>query len=158
MRTKIWLIVNLSFIGFCSKGLAQPSLADAKAPILAARELYFKNSDHYIDAVTDYNGHPEFWSIGNLDSSTRSLRIVWYQQEHLYMEIYRLDQGNLIYALEETKDMPFNHLIQSLWRCEYYIRDVKVIDYTSLGMGKTENDTWDPDSILVQFHKRQAER
>lgn len=157
MRTKIWLIVNLSFIGFCANGLAQPSLADVKAPILAAKELYFKNSDRHIDTVTDYNGYPEFWSIDNLDSHTHSFRIMWYQQEHLYTEIYLLDEGNLIYALEEIKDMPFNHRLQSRWRCEYFIQDDLVIDYTSLGMGKTEDDTWDPESVLVQFRKRQAE-
>src|SRR5690606_22218915 len=157
MRTKIWLIVNLSFIGFCTKGLDKPSLADVDAAILAAKELYFKNSDRQIDAVTDCNGHPEFWAVGQPDAHTQSFRITWYHEDQLYTEIYLLKDGRLVYALEEVKRMRLNHYTQSVWRCEYFIKDDRVIDYTSLGHGKTEDDSWEPESILIQFNARKAE-
>src|SRR5690606_14922087 len=115
---------------------AQQSLAEAKAPILIVRDLYFKTSDHTIDAVTDCNGYPEFWTVGQPDAHTQSFRITWYHEDQLYSEIYLLKDGRLVYVLEEVKRMRLNHYTQSVWRCEYFIKDDKVIDYTSLGHGK----------------------
>ena len=151
------LIVALFFMGLFTHAFAQQSLADAKAPILIARDLYFKTSDHPIDAVTDCNGHPEFWTVGQPDAHTQSFRISRYHEEELHTEIYLLKDGRLVYALEEVKRMRLNHYTQSVWRCEYFIKDGKVIDYTSLGHGKTEDDAWEPQSILIQFGKRKAE-
>src|SRR5690606_218520 len=78
-------------------------------------------------------------------------------EDQLYTEIYLLKDGRLVYALEEVKRMRLNHYTQSVWRCEYFIKDDEVIDYSSLGHGKTEDDAWEPESILVQFCKRTAD-
>ena len=144
-------------MGMSTQMFAQQSLVDAKAPILTVRDLYFKTSDHTIDAVTDCNGHLEFWTVGQPDAHTQSFRITWYQEDQLCTEIYLLKEGRPIYVLEEIKRMPLNHYTQSVWRCEYFIKDDRVIDYTSLGHGKTEDDAWEPESILIQFSDRKAE-
>ena len=158
MRTaKILIMVSILSIGTFTNGFAQQSLVDAKAPILTVRDLYFKTSDHSIDAVTDCNGHPEFWTVGQPYAHTQSFRITRYHEDQLYTEIYLLKEGRLIYVLEEVKRMPPNHYTQSVWRCEYFIKDGKIIDYTSLGHGKTEDDAWEPESILIQFGNRKAE-
>src|SRR5690606_22947839 len=110
-----------------------------------------------IDVVTDFNDHPEFWTIDQLDTHTQSFRISWYHKEHLSTELYLVNDEKLIYAVEEVKTMRFNHYPQSVWRCEYFIKNDKVIDYKSLGHGKTEDDAWRPEEILTQFIKRKAE-
>ncbi|MGV3762826.1 hypothetical protein [Parapedobacter sp.] len=150
-------IAALLYISLFTHAFAQQSLAEAKAPILTVRDLYFKTSDHAIDALTDVNGYLEFWSVGQPDAYTQSFRISWYHEEQLYTEVYLLKGGRLVYALEEVKRMPPNHYTQSVWRCEYFIKDDRVIDYTSLGHGKTEDDAWEPESIMIQFGKRKAE-
>lgn len=147
----------IAFVGFCFQGLAQTSLADVKAPILAAKELYFNKANVSIDAVNNFNGHPEFWYIDQIDDRTRSFRISWYNGKYLHTELYLVQSENLIYALEEIKTMSFNQYAQSVWRCEYFIKGNTIIDYVSLGHGKTEDDTWEPESILIQFGKRKAE-
>ena len=158
MRTaKTLIMVSILSIGTFANGFAQQSLAEAKAPILIVRDLYFKTSDHIIDAVTDCNGYSQFWTVGQPDAHTQSFRISWYHEDQLYTEIYLLKDGRLVYALEEVKRMRLNHYTQSVWRCEYFIKDDEVIDYSSLGHGKTEDDAWEPESILVQFCKRKAE-
>jgi len=158
MRTaKTLIMLSIFSIGTFANGFAQQSLAEAKAPIQIVRDLYFKTSDHTIDAVTDCNGHPEFWAVGQPDAHTQSFRITRYHEEQLYTEIYLLKDRRLVYALEEVKRMPPNHYTQSVWRCEYFIKDGKIIDYTSLGHGKTEDDAWEPESILIQFGNRKAE-
>lgn len=136
---------------------AQSSLEELKEPILTVRELYFNTSNHHIDGVTDINVHPEFWTVDQLDTHTQAFRISGYHGEKLYTEIYLVKDGGLIYALEEVKGMPLNRRTQSTWRCEYFIKDGQVIDYTSLGHGKTEDDAWRPEDILVQFSKRKVE-
>jgi len=156
LQKKLFIAAFLS-IGLFSHAFAQQSLAEAKAPILIIRDQYFKTSDHIIDAVTDCNGHPEFWTVGQPDAHTQSFRISWYNKEQLYTEIYLLKEGRLVYALEEVKRMHLNHYTQSVWRCEYFIKDDRVIDYTSLGHGKTEDDVWEPESILIRLGKRKAE-
>lgn len=134
----------------------QSSLEELKAPILAVKELYFYKKNPSIDAVTDFNGHLEFWTFDSLDIQTHSLQITSYQDQTFFMEIYLVQDGKLIYALEEEKDMPFNHHTQSIWRCEYFIRSGRVFDYTSLGSGKTEDDNWNPEDIITQFSDRKS--
>lgn len=156
LQKKLFIAAFL-YIGLPIQVFAQQSLAEAKASIQIVRDLYFKTSDHTIDAVTDCNGHPEFWTVGQPDAYTQSFRITWYNEDQLCTEIYLLKEGRLIYVLEEVKRMPPNHYTQSVWRCEYFIKDGKIIDYTSLGHGKTEDDAWEPESILIQFGNRKAE-
>jgi|SRR5690606_17268323 len=91
---------------------AQQSLAEARAPSQIVRDLYFKTSDHPIDAVTDCNGHLEFWAVDQPDAHTQSFRITWYHEDQLCTEIYLLKDGRLDYSLEEVKRMRLNHYTQ----------------------------------------------
>lgn len=157
LRSKTLFMVSALTLTAFANAFAQASLTELKAPILTVRELYFNTSNHHIDGVTDINVHPEFWTVDQLDTHTQAFRISGYHGEKLYTEIYLVKDGGLIYALEEVKGMPLNRRTQSIWRCEYFIKEGQVIDYTSLGHGKTEDDAWRPEDILVQFSKRKAE-
>jgi len=154
---KTVLTLCIAIVGTFPKIVAQQTLADAKASILTVRELYFSKINQDIDAVTDFNGYPEFWAIDQMDTYTQALRISRYHQGQLYTELYIVKNKKPIYAIEEIKAMRFNNYTQSVWRCEYFIKDDKVIDYISLGHGKTEDDAWEPGSILNQFDKRKDE-
>lgn len=140
-----------------ANAFSQASLAELKDSILTARELYFDKASPGVDAVTDFNGYPEFWAIDQVNTHTQAFRISRYLEEVLYTELYLVQGKKLIYAIEEIKTLPFNLYAQFVWRCEYFIKDDKVIDYISLGHGKTENNHWDPDEILLQFNTRKAE-
>lgn len=157
LRSKTLFMISALTLTAFANAFAQASLTELKEPILTVRELYFNTSNHHIDGVTDINVHPEFWTVDQLDTHTQAFRISGYHGEKLYTEIYLVKDGGLIYALEEVKGMPLNRRTQSIWRCEYFIKEGQVIDYTSLGHGKTEDDAWRPEDILVQFSKRKAE-
>ena len=157
LRSKTLFMISALTLTAFANAFAQAFLTELKEPILTVRELYFNTSNHHIDGVTDINVHPEFWTVDQLDTHTQAFRISGYHGEKLYTEIYLVKDGGLIYALEEVKGMPLNRRTQSIWRCEYFIKEGQVIDYTSLGHGKTEDDAWRPEDILVQFSKRKAE-
>lgn len=136
---------------------AQSSLEELKAPIQDLKEVYFNTINSDIDATTDFNGYQEFWMVDSLDIHTQAIKILNYREEKLYTELYFVQYGKIIYALEEVKHIPINHHTQSIWRCEYYIKDERVVYYTSLGSGKTEDDQWSPEDIVIQFSNRKAE-
>ena len=136
---------------------AQSSLEELKAPIQDLKEVYFNTINSDIDAATDFNGYQEFWMVDSLDIHTQAIKILSYREEKLYTELYFVQYGKIIYALEEVKYIPINQDTQSIWRCEYYIKDERVVDYTSLGSGKTEDDQWNPEDIIIQFSERKAE-
>lgn len=136
---------------------AQSSLEELKAPIQDLKDVYFNTINSDIDAATDFNGYQEFWMVDSLDIPTQAIKILSYREEKLYTELYFVQYGKIIYALEEVKYIPINQHTQSIWRCEYYIKDERVVYYTSLGSGKTEDDQWSPEDIIIQFSNRKAE-
>lgn len=71
-----------------------------------------------------------------------------------YQEIYRIINGKLIYAIEQIESNHTDELNSVSWNCEYAIKDNKVVDYISLGMGKTETEWWEPESIFEQYESR----
>jgi len=157
LRLKTLSLIGIIAMTSFSNAYAQLSLEELKDPILAVKEMYFRKINPDVDAVTYFNGHLEFWTFDSLDKETHSLRITSYQNQTFYMDIYIVQDEKLIYALEEVKGMPLNHRTQSIWRCEYFIKDGQVIDYTSLGHGKTEDGAWRSEDILVQFRARKVE-
>ena len=150
------LVASILMINFAF-ARAQSSLEELKTPIQDLKEVYFNTINSDIDAATDFNGYQEFWMVDSLDIHTQAIKILSYREEKLYTELYFVQYGKIIYALEEVKGVPLNHRTQSIWRCEYFIKDGQVVDYTSLGHGKTEDDAWRPEDILVQFSKRKVE-
>ncbi len=150
------LVASILMISFAF-ARAQSSLEELKAPIQDLKEVYFNTINSDIDAATDFNGYQEFWMVDSLDIHTQAIKILSYREEKLYTELYFVQYGKIIYALEEVKHIPINHHTQSIWRCEYYIKDERVVDYISLGSGKTEDDQWNPEDIIIQFSDRKAE-
>lgn len=150
------LVASILMINFAI-ARAQSSLEELKAPIQDLKEVCFNTINSDIDAATDFNGYQEFWMVDSLDIHTQAIKILSYREEKLYTELYFVQYGKIIYALEEVKHIPINHHTQSIWRCEYYIKDERVVDYISLGSGKTEDDQWNPEDIIIQFSDRKAE-
>lgn len=150
------LVASILMISFAF-ARAQSSLEELKAPIQDLKDVYFNTINSDIDAATDFNGYQEFWMVDSLDIHTQAIKILSYREEKLYTELYFVQYGKIIYALEEAKYIPINQHTQSIWRCEYYIKDERVVYYTSLGSGKTEDDQWSPEDIIIQFSNRKAE-
>lgn len=150
------LVASILMISFAF-ARAQSSLEELKAPIQDLKDVYFNTINSDIDAATDFNGYQEFWMVDSLDIHTQAIKILSYREEKLYTELYFVQYGKIIYALEEVKYIPINQHTQSIWRCEYYIKDERVVYYTSLGSGKTEDDQWSPEDIIIQFSNRKAE-
>ena len=150
------LVASILMINFAF-ARAQSSLEELKVPIQDLKDVYFNTINSDIDAATDFNGYQEFWMVDSLDIHTQAIKILSYQEEKLYTELYFVQYGKIIYALEEVKYIPINQHTQSIWRCEYYIKDERVVYYTSLGSGKTEDDQWSPEDIIIQFSNRKAE-
>ena len=150
------LVASILMISFAF-ARAQSSLEELKAPIQDLKDVYFNTINSDIDAATDFNGYQECWMVDSLDIHTQAIKILSYREEKLYTELYFAQYGKIIYALEEVKYIPINQHTQSIWRCEYYIKDERVVYYTSLGSGKTEDDQWSPEDIIIQFSNRKAE-
>lgn len=150
------LVASILMINFAF-ARAQSSLEELKVPIQDLKDVYFNTINSDIDAATDFNGYQECWMVDSLDIHTQAIKILSYREEKLYTELYFVQYGKIIYALEEVNYIPINQHTQSIWRCEYYIKDERVVYYTSLGSGKTEDDQWSPEDIIIQFSNRKAE-
>lgn len=49
---------------------------------------------------------------------------------------------------------PINRFTEIGWYCKFYFEDGKLIPYLSHGHRKTENDNWNPESIVKSYKKR----
>lgn len=78
----------------------------------------------------------------------------------VYSEKYYLKNGSLIYAYEsELLYFPSLKIDDpSTWAGDFYFANNKMIDYVTLGHGKSEKDDWDPEKeILQRLRKRKVE-
>ncbi len=110
-----------------------------------------------VNAVTDFNGKTEFWRICEIDNGKRIIHINSHEKAVLYEEVYYEQNGELIYAEESIKHMPFNHYTLLSWTCQFYTKKGKLVSLMSLGHGKTEDDEWNPEIIFEMYKKRKAE-
>jgi hypothetical protein len=65
--------------------------------------------------------------------------------------------GELTIAYETEKfmfDGGYEPQETAVWSCSYTIDEGKIIDYKSMGHGKTETDEWEPESILEEWERR----
>ena len=60
----------------------------------------------------------------------------------------------MIYAKEIGNYLPLNDFTQKFWNCEFYIKNRQIISIMSLGHGDTEDDGWDPESIIEMYDTR----
>lgn len=153
---KAALMLCIALFGTFPKSIAQRPFDDVKEKIEEMDEVA-ERVDHGIDAISNFNGKNEFWSIDEPDTSTRSIYIWSYVGDRLYAELFVEKDGILDFAVEWEKEMPLNHYSQSTWQCVYFLNNGEVVDYTSLGHGKTEDDQWNPEGIITQFGERKAQ-
>ncbi len=99
----------------------------------------------------------ELWSVCKLDTGNRIITIESYKKETYYQEIYFEVNRKLRYAKETEDYMPKNSFTQMPWNVEYFFIKGELVDIISLGHGKTENPSWNPDFIISMYKNRIVE-
>lgn len=151
------LIIKALFLILSHQLIAQNPLAEIKNSISEIKEIYFNQLNLNSDSILYKEENREYWKVHELDKHTIAWHISNQSDGMHYIEIYITKNSELIYAFEEIQYHPFEPDESSIWRCEYFIFDEQVFDYISLGHGKTEDDVWNPDDIIIKFKNRQAE-
>lgn len=107
--------------------------------------------------VANFNGKPEFWELRYPENGNRIFAIKYYKEPFLYEETYFEKNGKLVYAIEWEiyQCNSFNDI--SVWKCQYFFQNGKLINHNSLGHSKTERDDWDPESIVEMYQNRLVE-
>jgi hypothetical protein len=109
------------------------------------------------NGISEYNGKTEMWSICKLENGNRIFRIESYKNETFFQEIYFEQKGKLRYAKETENYNPKNGFAEMSWNCEFFLENEKLITNISLGHGKTEDENWEPESIIEMYKKRMSE-
>lgn len=109
------------------------------------------------NGVSVFNGKTEIWSVCKLDNGNRIIRIESYENEIFYQEVYFELNGELRYAKETENYTPKNGFAEIKWNCKFFFENGKLITNISLGHGKTEDENWNPDSIIEMYKKRISE-
>ena len=65
-------------------------------------------------------------------------------------QIFYLNNGQLIYAIETIVSHFANDSIT--WSGDFYFSNGKLLDYETLGHGKSEIETWDPESDILRSY------
>ena len=115
--------------------------------------LVADNAGENVQAITANDGITHYWSFKNKGDSLRSYKIWYYKGERLYLESYVTYHDTLIHAMQEEKYIPVNHFIQQRWYCALFLDNGKVFYMTSLGHGKTEDDSWDAEAEILGLYK-----
>jgi hypothetical protein len=91
----------------------------------------------------------EEWTHRIVENNLEVICISKVYENILHTEQYLLKNNELIYAVEWEK-IPANvdDVDASFWNCEYIIKDKSVVDYISIGMGRTEGDSFNPEDIV----------
>lgn len=92
----------------------------------------------------------ETWTYCTDKNGLEHVRISSVRHGTTYAEDYTLEKGMLISARESTSSEGTTN-----WMVHYSIKNNRVIDYTSDGLGETEKDDWMPESIFTQWENRQ---
>ncbi len=104
-------------------------------------------------AVSEFGDKKEFWSVCSLKNGNRIIKIQSHKKTTYFKEIYFEKKGKLRYAQEKEDYMPVDSFSQVHWGVEYFFKDGKMVDFFSIGHGKTEDPNWDID-ISNTYKKR----
>jgi hypothetical protein len=104
--------------------------------------------------ISEFNGKTEIWSVCNLKNGNRFIRIESYKNETYFQELYFEKKGKLRYAKETENYNPKNGFAEMKWNCEFFLKNGKLMTNISLGHGKTEDENWNPESIIEMYKKR----
>jgi len=109
------------------------------------------------NGVSEFNGKTEIWSVCKLENGNRIIRIESYENEIFYQEVYFELNGKLRYAKETENYNPKNGFAEMKWNCEFFFENGKLMTNISLGHGKTEDENWNPESIIGMYKNRISE-
>ncbi len=154
---RIMLLICISIVGFA---MAQSSKGERE--LRTEINILFQANQKECsiqqkNAVTNADAKTEFWKVCNLENGNRIIQIESHSGQTFYQEIYFEKEGQLCYAKETENFMPLNSFTQVAWNCEFYFEKGELATYISLGHGKTENDEWNPESIIVMYQERLKE-
>ena len=99
----------------------------------------------------------EKWSFCSPDTGL-DLFIVEYEENNIvFTEKYLTRRNKLIYAVEwEKRTADMSDEQASYWNCEYIVKDNIVLDNISLGMGKTEDESFELEHIITRWNSRKT--
>ncbi|VAX36670.1 hypothetical protein MNBD_UNCLBAC01-1444 [hydrothermal vent metagenome] len=120
-------------------------------------EKEFSECRYSKNGISNLNGKAEFWKLCEFENGKQIMEIKSHKGVVYYEEIYYSKNGKLIYAEETENYMPKNSFTQMTWKCQFYIKKDSLYTLISLGMGKSEDENWNPDVILSMFKKRMKE-
>ena len=96
----------------------------------------------------------EQWSFCRGADGLELIAVEWVAGDVVYNELFAILDGSLVYASESTAVLENGERIGP-WSVWYVIEDNRVIDYSSLGLGPTESDDWDPEAVLDRWATRE---
>ncbi len=105
---------------------------------------------------THFTSNNNHWTLCENDTKIKTIKITYTKKnkDAEYTELYLIQNGVLIYAFEQ--EVGINN--EWIWNAKYRITNGKYADVlSSLGHGKTEDDNWDPASILSMYKRRVLE-
>lgn len=150
-----FFIVLVLFGFFVSNAQSQQNKEEKiRSIIYAAFDYNNAKCNNQISATSEVHGKIEFWRICDLKNNSRIIKIESHKANIYYQEIYFETNEGLVYAKETENYIPKNHFTQLAWSCNFYIANNKIISLQSLGHGKIENDTWNPEVIFKMYKNR----
>jgi len=185
MNFKHFTYLILSFFIFsCSNGQEQinnqgTGFSEDKAKELA--DLLNSSDSINISILEEVNLQDSIWKLAtrdvenctnpiikNFDNKTWSYceegnEIELYQVEYTdnniyFTEKFLLKDKQLVYAVEwEKRTVDLNDNEATWWNCEYVIQDNNVVSHSSLGMGKTEDKSFNTQDIIALWNSRKGE-
>jgi hypothetical protein len=97
------------------------------------------------------------WSYCKHNNDFDLYKVEYVADNIRFTEKYLLKNKQLIYAVEWEKrpdDVADDEA--TWWNCEYIIRDDHVVDHMSLGMGKTEDESFNLQDIITLWNARKV--
>lgn len=162
MRNIVFILLISPFL--CLSQEKKPDSASINRIVEKVDKLSETNSKSYAkDKVINHKKFIEKWKY--FDSKQLSRITIEYTIDSpkysvAYSEKYYFKDGSLIYAYESEIffNPPEGIDKGTKWAGYFYFSKEKLIDYVTLGHGKSELDDWDPEKdILMQLKKRKAQ-
>ena len=160
-----FLLWQLIFLGVSISVNAQlVTKQDTINSIVGGVELFnysFKLSHQTFHQQKTFNHQSikEIWGFKQTEKLSL-ISIEYWKDTTKYIEKYYSTDGVLIYAIENETTYysrtDSNNTI--IWEGQFYFSNRKLIYYETLGHGKSEEDSWDPEKeILTRFDERTEE-
>lgn len=100
----------------------------------------------------------KYWSLCKHSNEVELYKVEYVEENIRFTEKYLLKDKQLIYAIEwEKRPANVRDDEATWWNCEYIVRDGYVVDHISLGMGKTEGNSFDVQEIITLWNSRKDE-